>query len=84
MSIILSQKSNFKHRQRKLKKEEMPRTQSISVGAVSALKKKFLDIGPPPAEVPAWKRALKKKEVVEEEEGSSSDSDSKCVAKWGG
>ena len=59
-----------------VKREEPRRSQPISVGAVSALKQKFLDIKPPPAEVPAWKRALKKKDVVEEE-GSSSDSDSK-------
>ena len=59
-----------------VKKEEPPPSQSISVGAVSALKKKFLDVGPSSVEEPAWKRALKKKDVVEEEV-SSSDSDSK-------
>lgn len=60
-----------------VKKEEPQRSQPVSVGAVSALKQKFLDIGPPPAEVPAWKRALKKKEVIEEDSSSSSESDSK-------
>ena len=58
------------------KKEEPPPTQSISVGAVSALKKRFVDIEPSSAEVPAWKQALKKKEVIEEVD-SASDNDSK-------
>ena len=40
-----------------VKKEEPTSSQSINVGAVSALKKKFLHIGPPPAEEPAWRKA---------------------------
>ena len=59
-----------------VKKDTLPSQPAISVGAVSALKKKFLDVGPSQAEEPAWKKALKKKEVVEEE-ASSTDSDSK-------
>ena len=59
-----------------VKKEEPPPTQSLSVGAVSTLKKRFVDIGPSSVEVPAWKRALKKKEVIEEVD-SASDNDFK-------
>jgi len=40
-----------------VKKEEPTSSQSINVCAVSALKKKFLRIGPPPAEEPAWRKA---------------------------